>query len=261
MPFPLHTAGGVCWGVRDGSIALAPSPSLAQHGAGSSCSPREGSRTPLQPPTVPFCFVRCLHTSAPRKAAGGVVLLPTPFLCSKSKSLFLRSSGCQPAVRQPDGKARGLSSLPGSLAAGGPSASRGLPLELCQALGAHCYGLELSSAAYAWPVVLQPCPGARCWVEGLSSCPPPPSSSTCGVTGCSLQPGAWLSPSARVPSLSWRRWGAGRGGEGAAVSLFASSRAANGQERCLLPAPDASHSPALSSWFRLLGGQERGLSC
>lgn len=131
-------------------------------------------RTPLQPPTVPFCFVRCPHTSAPQKAAGGVVLLPTPFLCSKSKSLFLRSSGCQPAVRQPDGKARGLSSLPGSLAAGGPSASRGLPLELCQALGAHCYGLELSSAAYAWPVVLQPCPGARCWVEGLSSCPPPP---------------------------------------------------------------------------------------
>lgn len=133
--------------------------------------PREGSRTPLQPPTVPFCSVRCRHTSALQKAAGGAVLLPTPFLCSKSKSLFLRSAGCRPAVRQPDGKARGLSSLPGSLAAGGPSASRGLPLELCQALRAHCYGLELSSAACEWLIVFQPCPGARCWVEGVSLCP------------------------------------------------------------------------------------------
>lgn len=86
-----------------------------------------------------------------------------------------------------------------------------------------------------------------------------PSSGACDViTRCSLQPGAWLSPLPRVSSLWWRRWGAGRGGEGAAVSLFVSSRAANEQEGCLLPAPDASHSPALSSWFRLLGGQDGG---
>lgn len=164
----MHTAGGVCW---DGSRALPPSPSMAQHGAGSSFSSREGSRTPQQPPAMPFCSARCPHTSALQKAAGGAVLLPTPFLCSKSKSLFLRSAGCRPAVRQPDGKARGLSSLPSSLAAGGPSASRGLPLELCQALRAHCYGLELSSAACEWLIVFQPCPGAHCWVYGVSLCP------------------------------------------------------------------------------------------
>lgn len=147
------------------------------------------------------------------------------------------------------------------------------PARLLQAAPPH---LEVSRWSCArrsgltvtgWSSALQPMLGqsfsspAPVPVAGLRGCPrvpPPRSSSTCGVTGCSLQPGAWLSPSARVPSLSWRRWGAGRGGEGAAVSLFASSRAANGQERCLLPAPDASHSPALSSWFRLLGGQDGG---
>lgn len=68
------------------------------------------------------------------------MLFPTPFPGSKSKSLFLWSSGCQPAVHQPDGKAQGLSSLPCLLAADVLSGSLGLPLELCQALGVHGAG-------------------------------------------------------------------------------------------------------------------------
>ena len=80
------------------------------------------------------------HTSAPQEAGGGAVLLPTPFPSSKSKSLFLWSSGGRPAVRQPDGKARGLSSLPCLLAADILSRSLGLPLELCQVLGVHSAG-------------------------------------------------------------------------------------------------------------------------
>lgn len=68
------------------------------------------------------------------------MLLPTPFPGSKSKSLFLWSPGCRPAVRQPDGKARGLSSLPCLLAADVLSRSLGLLLELCQALGVRGAG-------------------------------------------------------------------------------------------------------------------------
>lgn len=57
-----------------------------------------------------------LRSRAPRRlpahlgSAGGwrgTALLPTPFPSSKSKSLFLRISGCRPAVRQPDGKGTG----------------------------------------------------------------------------------------------------------------------------------------------------------
>lgn len=105
------------------------------------------------------------HTSAPQEAGGGAVLLPTPFPSSKSKSLFLWSSGCWPAVRQPDGKARGLSSLPCLLAADVLSRSLGLPLELCQALRVHGAG---------WSSALQPgCSTHGQWVSCPAEIPSP----------------------------------------------------------------------------------------
>lgn len=102
------------------------------------------------------------HTSAPQEAGGGAVLLSTPFPGSKSKSLFLWSSGWRPAVRQPDGKARGLSSFLCLLAADVLSRSLGLPLELCQALGVHSAGWSsaLPLGCSTRPMGVQPCPGS-----------------------------------------------------------------------------------------------------
>lgn len=146
---------------EEGSVCV---PVLGAGGSGSSWFPRDGIRNArkpqashvrLQTPVEPLLALLRAggsalgalhhrhshaldgspHTSAPQEAGGAAVLLPTPFPCSKSKSLFLWSFGCWPAVRQPDGKAQGLSSLPCSLAADVLSTSLGLPLELCQALG------------------------------------------------------------------------------------------------------------------------------
>lgn len=90
------------------------------------------------------------------------MLLSTPFPGSKSKSLFLWSSGWRPAVRQPDGKARGLSSFPCLLAADVLSRSLGLPLELCQAVGVHSAGWSsaLQLGCSTWPMGVQLCPGS-----------------------------------------------------------------------------------------------------
>lgn len=95
----------------------------------------------------------------------GTLLLPTPFPSSKSKSLFLRSSGCRPAVRQPDGKGTGalLPSLLRCLQTPSPdlalSRSPGLRLELCQALGvdgARCCSCAAPRVAGGAPQVPPP---------------------------------------------------------------------------------------------------------
>lgn len=127
------------------------------------------------------------HTSAPQEAGGGAVLLSTPFPGSKSKSLFLWSSGWRPAVRQPDGKARGLSSFPCLLAADVLSRSLGLPLELCQALGVHSTG---------WSSALQlGCSTRGRWVSSPAQVPPPNR----GLQLCWAQERIAMSPEPATP--------------------------------------------------------------
>lgn len=112
----------------------------------------------------------------------GTVLLPTPFPSSKSKSLFLWSSGCRPAVRQPDGKGTGAL-LPSPLApCRRPLQISRSPLELCQALGV----MELGAAAgllHAWPTDLPRFRHETCSCAGHEGGSPSPWSALCQA-GC-----------------------------------------------------------------------------
>ena len=85
-----------------------------------------------------------------------------------------------------------------------------------------------------------------------------PASHTCSVAGCSFQPGGGL-----VSSLS-------PGEVGSSEPLFQAGwglqcpcpppqgQWMGGRDVCLMPAPDASHSPAVSSWFQLLHCLDEG---
>lgn len=124
----------VSWGTRLGALGSFPREQerREQAGSGRSWFPREGNTDQgklRHPPcgsspcgAPPLAPARGLSAGGRQRSrtsrrlpahlgsAGGCrgpVLLPTPFPGSKSKSLFLRSSGCRPAVRQPDGKGTG----------------------------------------------------------------------------------------------------------------------------------------------------------
>lgn len=154
--------GGFLGGRGVPQQSFGPSPSPARLSC--SCFPREApgktwdtSSTPGAAPApcgAPFFLwllrsraggtqthtTPCRSQASPRtprlrgRLAEGPCCSPPLFPGSKSKALFSRSPGCRPAVRQPDGKARGAL-LPSPLAPS-PDLAPGPPLELCQALGA-----------------------------------------------------------------------------------------------------------------------------
>lgn len=108
-----------CAGSRR-DLAAAGFPAQATGSRGNLRHPMCGSR-PLRRPS------RVLTPGAPRwglcrlpahLVPQEAVLSPPPFPGSKSRSLFLRSPGCRPAVRRPDGTAPGGSpAFPASLLA------------------------------------------------------------------------------------------------------------------------------------------------
>lgn len=109
----------------------------------------------------------------------GTVLLPTPFPSSKSKSLFLWSSGCRPAVRQPDGKGTGAL-LPSLLA---PSPDLEVSGWSC---ARHLGWMELGAAAgllHAWLMDLPRFHRQTCSCAGPKGGWPSPWSLLCQA-GC-----------------------------------------------------------------------------